>query len=404
MSAPGTGLLATEKGIGRVQAALRELELDGWLLYEFHGVNRIAVAMLGLAKTSRRSFVLVPAEGEPVALIHAIEASSWRHWPFARRVYSGWRDMEKQLAELISGRSRLAMEISPGGAVPGLDYVPAGVASMLLGLAGSEGLELASSGDLVSRFHSAWTPEQLTDHRRAAEIVADVAKRAFARAADAARNGKPTTEGALSDWIRAELGSKGLTEQMDCIVAIGPRASDPHYAPEGAGEAITKGAVLLIDLWGAFPDSVAADQTWMGILAASVDAKTQKVWEAVRDARDAALDHLRARAREGTEVRAYEVDDVARGVIRERGYGDRFVHRTGHSIDTELHGSGPNLDNLETRDDRVLVPGVGFSVEPGVYLPGELGIRSEVNVYWGPDGPEITPASAQKDIFLLFRE
>jgi Xaa-Pro aminopeptidase len=142
----------------------------------------------------------------------------------------------------------------------------------------------------------------------------------------------------------------------------------------------------------------------MGALASSLDAKTLEVWEAVRDARDAALEFLRRRAREGGEVRGYEVDDVARDLIRERGFGDRFVHRTGHSIDTELHGSGPNLDNLETRDDRVLVPGVGFSVEPGVYLPNELGIRSEVNVHWGPDGPEVTPTSAQTDIFLLLDE
>jgi Xaa-Pro aminopeptidase len=400
-TAPSAGLLTSEDGVRRVQAALREMDLDGWLLYEFHGVNRIAVALLGLGKTTRRSFVLVPAEGEPVALIHAIEASSWRHWPFARRTYAGWREMEKRVAELVTGRSRLAMEISPGGAVPGLDYVPAGAASMLLGLAGNEGLELASSGDLVSRFHSAWTAEQLADHRRASEIVAEVAKRAFRRAANAVKAAEPTTEGALSDWIRSELRATGLTEQMDCIVAIGPRAADPHYAPEGAGEPIARGTVLLIDLWGAFPGSVAADQTWMGALAASVDPKTREVWEAVRDARDAALDFLRAKAREGAEVRGYEVDDVARALIRERGFGDRFVHRTGHSIDTELHGSGPNLDNLETKDDRVLVPGVGFSVEPGVYLPGELGVRSEVNVHWGPDGPEVTPASAQRDIFLL---
>jgi Xaa-Pro dipeptidase len=403
-TAHGAGLLATEEGARRVQAALREMDLDGWLLYEFHGVNRIAVALLGLGKTTRRSFVLIPAEGEPVALIHAIEASSWRHWPFQRRVYAGWRDMEKQVGELVAGRSRLAMEISPGGAVPGLDYVPAGATSMLLGLAGDEGLEIASSGDLVSRFHSAWTPAQLDDHRRAAEIVADVAKRAFRRAADAVRAKSPTSEGALSDWIRGELRAAGLTDQMDCIVAIGPRAADPHYAPEGVGETITKGAVLLIDLWGAYPGSVAADQTWMGALAPSVDARTLEVWQAVRDARNAALEFLRARWREGGEVRGYEVDDVARELIRERGFGDRFVHRTGHSIDTELHGSGPNLDNLETRDDRVLVPGVGFSVEPGVYLPNELGIRSEVNVHWGPDGPEVTPTSAQTDIFLLLDE
>jgi Xaa-Pro aminopeptidase len=386
--------------VRRVQRALQDLDLDGWLLYEFHGINRIAVALLGLGKTTRRSFVLIPAEGEPIALIHAIEASSWRHWPFARRVYSGWRDMEAQVAELVAGRERIAMEISPGGAVPSLDYVPAGMASTLLGL----GLELASSGDLVSRFHSAWTPEQLADHKRAAEIVAAVARRAFTKAAKAVKAGKPTTEGALSDWIREELRGKGLVEQVDCIVAIGPRAADPHYAPVDAGETIERGHLLLIDLWGAFPKSVAADQTWMGMLGSSVDARTQEVWEAVRDARDAALAFLRQRASDGVDTRGYEVDDVARAVIAERGFGDRFVHRTGHSIDTELHGSGPNLDNLETRDDRLLLPGVGFSVEPGVYLPDEIGIRAEVNVHWGPDGPEVTPTEVQREIFLLLEE
>jgi Xaa-Pro aminopeptidase len=397
MSPSSAGLLTQHAEVRRVQRALQELELDGWLLYEFHGINRIAVALLGLGKTTRRSFVLIPAEGEPVALIHAIEGSSWRHWKFARRVYSGWRDMEAQLAELMAGKQRIAMEISPGGAVPGLDYVPAGAASVLLGL----GLELASSGDLVSRFHSAWTPSQLADHKRAAEIVAGVARHAFTKAAKAAQAGTPTTEGALSEWIRAELRGRGLVEQADCIVAIGRKAADPHYAPVGAGETIARGQVLLIDLWAAFPSSVAADQTWMGMLGSSVDARTQEVWEAVRDARDAALDFLRARWRDGVEVRGYEVDDVARALIRERGFGDWFVHRTGHSIDTEIHGSGPNLDNLETRDDRVIVPGVGFSVEPGIYLPDELGVRAEVNVYWGPEGPEVTPGEVQRDIFLL---
>lgn len=397
MSTSKPGLLTQHAEVRRVQRALQDLDLDGWLLYEFHGVNRIAVSLLGLGKTTRRAFVLIPAEGEPVALIHAIEASSWRHWKFARRVYSGWRDMEAQLAELVAGKSRLAMEISPGGAVPGLDYVPAGAASALLGL----GLELVSSGDLVSRFHSAWTPAQLADQRRAAEIVAQVARRAFTRAAKAVKSGAPTTEGELSDWIRAEMRGAGLTDQMDTIVAIGQMAADPHYAPVGAGETITRGTLLLIDLWGAFPGSVPADQTWMGMLGSSVDARTLEVWEAVRDARDAAIAFLRERARAGAEVRGYEVDDVARAVIVERGFGDRFVHRTGHSIDTEVHGSGPNLDNLETKDDRMLVPGVGFSIEPGVYIPDEIGVRAEVNVYWGSDGPEVTPSEVQRDIFLL---
>lgn len=390
-------LLCTRDGVDRVQAELREEGLDGWLLYEFHHINPVPVALLGLGKTTRRAFVLIPAEGEPVALIHAIEASSWRHWPFQRRVYSGWREMEEELAELVDGSHRLAMEVSPGGAVPTLDYVPAGIAGVLL----SHGVEIASSGDLVSRFHSVLTSRQLDDHRKSAEMVKDVARGAFERAAQAIRDGTPTTEGALSEWIVAQLEERGLVEQVSCIVAIGPRASDSHYAPVGEGETIRRGDLLLIDLWGAFPGSVPADQTWMGIMAAAVDERTQKVWEAVRDARDAAIDFLRERAAAGEEVRGFEVDDVARAVIEERGFGPHFVHRTGHSIDTDLHGSGPNLDNLESRDDRRLLPGVAFSVEPGIYIEDDIGVRSEVNVHWSSDGPEVTPSEPQREIFTL---
>ncbi len=265
-------------------------------------------------------------------------------------------------------------------------------------------MEITSSGDLVSRFHSVWTPEQRDDHGRAAELVAEVAARAFERAADAVRDGTPVTEGVLSDWIRAELRGAGLVHETDCIVAAGAGAADPHYAPDGPGAVIERGALLLIDLWGGYEGSVPADQTWMGFLGSSIDARTDEVWRAVRDARDAAIAFLEQRFEEGSEVRGYEVDDVARAVIEERGFGPYFVHRTGHSIDTSLHGSGPNLDNLETRDDRRLLPGVGFSVEPGVYIPGEIGIRSEINVFWGERGPEVTPSRAQRDIFLLLPE
>ncbi|MEM7414666.1 MAG: M24 family metallopeptidase [Gemmatimonadota bacterium] len=391
-------LLCSEEGVTRVRRALSEQGLDGWLLYEFHHLNPIAVTLLGLGKTTRRGFVLIPAEGEPIALIHAIEASSWRHWPFERRTYSGWREMEEQLAALVDGRTRLAMEVSPGGAVPTLDYVPAGIAGVLL----SHGVEIASSGDLVSEFHSVLSAKHLEDHRRAAGIVKDVARRAFERAADAIRNGEPTSEGVLSEWIVSTLAAQGLTEQLSCIVAIGPRASDSHYAPVGAGETINRGDLLLIDLWGAFPSSVAADQTWMAVMDDHVDPRTQEIWEAVRDARDAAIDFLRERSSAGTDVRGLEVDDVARAVIEERGYGPYFVHRTGHSIDTDLHGSGPNLDNLESRDDRRLLPGVAFSVEPGIYITDDIGIRSEVNVHWGIDGPEVTPSEYQREIFVMF--
>ncbi|HIF57802.1 MAG: Xaa-Pro peptidase family protein [bacterium] len=392
-----TALLCSPDGIERVQRALRDQNLDGWLLYEFHGVNPIAVQLLGMGKTTRRGFVLIPEKGQPVALIHAIEASSWRHWPFESRTYSSWQEMEAELRELLDGCTRLAMEVSPGAAVPTLDYLPAGMAGLILNL----GVEAVSSGDLVSRFHSVWTPEQLQMHRQAAEIVADVAQQAFARAAAAVESGSPTNEGDLSEWIRSQLRSHGLTVNPDCIVAIGRTAADPHYSPEGKGETIAAGDLLLIDLWGAFDGAVFADQTWMGLLSGAVDSRTQEIWNAVRDARDAAVTFLREQFELGGEVRGYEVDQVARALIADRGYGEYFVHRTGHSMDIDLHGSGPNLDNLETRDDRLLVPGIGFSVEPGIYIPDEIGVRSEINVYWGPDGPEVSPRDIQQEIFLL---
>ncbi|MDZ7779095.1 MAG: M24 family metallopeptidase [Gemmatimonadota bacterium] len=398
MADDGSGApLLRQDVVAEVQGALRHEDLDGWLLYDFHGLNPVAQSLLGLGKTTRRGFVLIPAEGRAVALTHAIERSAWRAWPFAIREYSSWRALEEELRGLLAGRTRLAMEVSPGGAVPTLDLVPGGLVGFLLGL----GLEITSSGDLVSRFHSAWTNRGLEDHRKAGGIVADLAGRAFRRAADAAKAGTPTTEGRLSDWIRSELRDAGIVHEADCIVAVGSRAADPHYVPDGEGESIERGVLLLIDLWGGFERSVAADQTWMGFLGPRIDERTAEVWKAVRDARDAALSFLRERYAAGDEVRGYEVDDVARGVIEERGFGPFFVHRTGHSIDTSLHGSGPNLDNLESRDDRRLVPGVGFSVEPGVYIPGEIGVRSEINVHWGEDGPEVTPSEIQREIFLL---
>ncbi|GMR14090.1 MAG: M24 family metallopeptidase [Gemmatimonadota bacterium] len=391
-------LLTVADRVSDVKAALADSNLDGWLLYEFHGQNRVAGALLGLETTMRRSFTMVPVEGDPVALIHAVEPSSWRHWPWRKIVYSGWRDMEACLAELLEGKERVAMEVSRRSSVPTMDMVPSGVVDLVL----DSGVEIVSSGNLISTFYSAWSAEQLEEHRNSAEVVKAVARDAFERAAEAARSGSPLSEGDLTRWIEAELPARGISLGVGCIVAIGPRAADPHYEPGPTGEVIAKGELLLIDLWGkATEEGVPADQTWMGILDDHVPDRAREIWEAVRDARDAAVDFLRTRFEEGSEVKAFEIDDVARRVIEERGYGESFVHRTGHSIDRELHGSGPNLDNLETRDDRLLVPGVGFSIEPGIYLADDIGIRSEINVNWGVSGPEVTPGEPQMEIFTL---
>lgn len=391
-------LLTTPEGVARVQASLAERGLDGWLLYEFRGQNWISAALLGTGWTTRRAFVLVPRAGEPRALVHAIEHSAWRHWPWGIESYAGWRELEAGLEALVAGHQTLALEYSPGGAVPTVDLVPAGTIEMVR----RTGIEPRSSGDLVSLFFSAWSPEQLTDHRRAAEVVARVGRESFQEAARAVRAGRPHTEGSLSRWILEALTRGGVSVDADTHVAVGARAADPHYAPQGEGETIAAGEVLLVDLWGrTSDDGVAADQTWMGVLAPTASSHVAGLWETVRDARDRAVDFIRERVAAGRTVRGFEVDDAAREVIVAAGHGDHFIHRTGHSIDRKLHGSGPNLDNLETRDDRFLLPGVGFSVEPGIYLPGDVGVRSEINVHLGVDGPEVTPSEPQTDLILL---
>jgi len=392
-----TPVLLSEEGVASVQAELRARGLDGWLLYEFHGANPVAARLLGLGHTTRRGFVLVPDQGRPVALVHAIEVSAWRRWPFERRTYSGWQELEEALARLVRGRGRLAMEVSPRGAVPTLDLVPGGALQQVRDL----GVEVVSSGDLVTRFHSVWTAKGRAQHRRAAEVVARIANEAFRRAAAAVREGAPSTEGHLAAWIRSALRAEGLASEVDCIVAAGAHAADPHYAPRGGGDPIGRDALVLIDLWGAFEGGIPADQTWMGYLGRTPDPRVSETWSVVRDARDAAVAFLRDRWDRGERTQGYEVDDVARAVVRQRGYGDHFVHRTGHSIDRSLHGSGPNLDNLESHDHRVLSPGVGFSIEPGIYIEGVLGVRSEINVHLGETGPEVTPEHPQNELLLV---
>jgi len=396
-SGSARGLVSPEQ-VARVQAALAERGLDGWLLFEFRGQNWISASLLAVEHTTRRAWALFPRDGEPILLVHAIEGSAWRHWPFRIARYSGWREMEAKLARMVAGRGRLALEVSPGSAIPTVDAVPAGALDLLRTL----GIQPVSSADLVTTFLSVWSPAQLEDHRRTAEVVADVAQAALREAGAAAAHAESLTEGGLSRWVLDRLRAGGVSVDADTHVTVGAGAADPHYAPVGEGACIEGGQVLLVDLWGrTSPDSVHADQTWMGFLGDWLPEDVAEVWRAVRDARDTAVDFLRRRHAERARVCGLEVDDAVREVIRERGYGDFFVHRTGHSIDTRLHGSGPNLDNLESRDDRTLVPGVGFSVEPGVYLPGRFGVRSEINVHWGVSGPEVTPRSPQSEMLLL---
>ncbi|MXV94465.1 MAG: M24 family metallopeptidase [Gemmatimonadetes bacterium] len=394
-------LLASAEGVARVQAALRERGFDGWLIYDFKDRNPIGRSLLGLEWTTRRGFALVPANGQPRLLIHAIEHSSWRHLDWPKASYSSRQRMQEGLRALLTGCKRVAAETSSRGDVPYLDLIPAGMRDVIL----ETGVELCSSGDLVSTFYAVWTQTQREEHGRASQLVKNLAREAFARAAEHVSRGETITEGALAAWIRAELAARGAPAQADCIVAIGPTAADPHYDPGEVGEPIRAGDLLLIDLWGAcHDDSVPADQTWMGYFGNELPPRIAELWTVVKAARDGVVASLRERHARGEVIRGFEGDDVARGIITDAGYGEYFIHRTGHSIDRDIHGRGPNLDNLETRDDRILVPGVGFSVEPGIYIAGDVGIRTELNMHMGPDGPEVTVDEPQQDVFLLLKD
>lgn len=388
-----------EETLERIRAELRAAGLDAWLLANFRGANPIANGLLGLPALSRRYFVLLPAEGPPRALTHRIEQQPWTGWIGENRVYLDWQALVDGLRALLDGTARVAMEYSAEDAVPYVDRTPAGV----LELVRSTGVEVVSSADLITAFYARWSATGLASHRRAAAVLRDTARAAFERIGAQLRAGARPDEWALKEWVRGELDRRGLAVEADTIVAVNGNAANPHYAPTAERHAeIRRGDVVLIDLWGKENEhAIFADQTWMGYVGEEVPERVATIWRAVRDARDAAVQRVRERWAAGRAVAGWELDDAAREVIRERGFGEAFLHRTGHSIDRELHGSGPNLDNLETRDTRRLVPGIGFSVEPGIYLPPELGFRSEIDVYMGPEGPEVTPEEPQRDLYLI---
>ena len=397
--AVGTSVLQP-RSLPALQSALANAGLDGWLLYDFHGLNPVAVGMLELpGMTTRRFFVYIPRNGQPVAITHAIEQGPWLSWPtsWRKEKYSSWRVLESLLAGLVSGK-RVAMEYSPGDAVPYLDRVPAGVIEMVR----AAGATVVTSADLVSAFYAVWSDDQRASHERASRAVSTIGQEAIRLAGSRADSAAPLTEHALQRWIKERFESGGLETDHGPIVAIGPNAANPHYEPTAENSAtINRGDILLVDLWAREKNGVFADQTWMGSLGAPSE-RDNTIWLAVRDARDAAISLLRERLNARKPVRGGEVDDAARAVITKRGYGEYFIHRTGHSIDPrDLHGSGPHIDNLETREERALIPGVGFSIEPGIYLPDDVGIRSEVNGFVGTDGLLITPSDYQKELLIV---
>jgi Xaa-Pro aminopeptidase len=387
--------------VAGVQSTLLSLDLDAWLLYDFHGINPIARRVVGLGTdrfATRRWFGLLPASGEPVWLHHAIEAHLFADLPGRRVPFVAYRELVDGLRDLLRGRKRVAMEYVPGGAIPYVSRVDAGTIEMVR----ATGTQVVSSADLVQSFEARWSPEALESHRRAARGLKEVLQATFDHVRRAVQSKEAITEHSVQRFMAGEFGRRRLVFDPP-IVAVNAHSGNPHYETRAEGSApVKKGDLLLLDLWcREEPEgSIWADITWMAYVGKDVPARQREIWDIVAGARDAAVSFLKEGASLGKRIRGADVDEVARAHIRERGYAERFIHRTGHSIGLEVHGNGCNIDSLETIDDRQLIPHTGFSIEPGIYLP-EFGVRSEIDVYMDERGIEVTTAVQDHVIPLL---
>jgi len=390
--------------IAAIQKALAEEKIDGWLLYDFRGSNPIARSVIGFDDhqiATRRWFYLIPAKGEPVAIQHVIEPKALAKAPGKPALYRSWKELEGLLKTHLSGMKRVAMEYSPGAAIPYVARVDGGTIEMV---EAAGGVEVVSSADLVQLFESRWTPEQKELHDRAALNTMLAKDSGFALIRESLASGRPVKESEVQAHIQAHFESHGLFTHHPCIVAVNDHASDPHFETAAGpnDREIKKGDLVLIDLWAKVANDSRAvyyDATWMGYCGQQVPERMVEVWKAVSGARDAAIAFVKDSVASGRSIHGYEVDDVSRDFIEARGFGPYFLHRTGHSIGYEVHGNGVNIDNLETRDARRIVPGVCFSIEPGVYLP-EFGVRSEIDMYVGEGAAEVT-GGIQHELLLL---
>jgi Xaa-Pro aminopeptidase len=378
--------------VAALQRALRELGLDGWLLYDFRGQNPTALEAAGLAGhlLTRRWFYLVPADGEPALLVHAIEERSFpAHLPGARAAYASWQSLRDGLARLVAGRRRLAMEYFPEAAIPVLSRVDAGTVELVRAL----GVEVVSSGELVQRFLARWTPHQLAAHVRALRAIDDAKDAAFEQIGAALRRGVEVTELAIQRFLLQRFAEAKLTADHPPIVAVNGHAGDPHYVPsDRTPTPIRRGDLVLIDLWakGLGPGDPYADITWVACCG-EPSARLERIFRVTAEARDLGLETVRAAWRDRRALQGWQLDRAVRDHVAAQGFGDRFLHRTGHSIGTtHVHGDGANVDDLETHDTRELIEGLAFSIEPGIYLPDEgLGVRSEIDVVMTADGPQV---------------
>ena len=372
--------------ISSIQQALKDAQVDGWLLYDFRANNPLArriLGMEGMKPMSRRFFYFIPAEGEPSKLVHRIEPGALDHLPGSKQIYLRWQELEAGVAALVGGRAKVAMEYSPRNANPYISRVDAGT----LELVRSSGVEVVASGDLIQQFEATWDDEQWAMHQESAQICRDAYDVAFRLIADRVRHEGSVRETEVQRAILGHFKLAGAVTYAPPTVAVGPHSGDPHFDTSAANDApIREGDFVLIDLWCRMdrPRAVYSDYTRVGYVGATVPERYEEVFGVIVRARDAAIALVREAFAANRPLRGREVDDACRAVVEAAGYGDAFGHRTGHNIGQEVHGNGAHIDDLETIDDRLIIPRTCFSIEPGIYLP-EFGVRTEVDVYIAAD-------------------
>lgn len=405
----GNGSQTPAARVAEIQSALKDAGLDGWLFYDFRQSDPLAYRILKLDPnqfSTRRWFYFVPADGEPTRINHAIEQGKLDTLPGRKLIYSSWQKLNENLRDALSTAkgSRVAMQYSPENSIPYISRVDAGTIELVRSL----GAEPVTSADLVQIFEAVWTREQYDSHVKAADNIHNIIQEAFAEVAKRIKADQPVTEYDIQQFMVQRFEDENMTCNDDHpIVSVNANAASPHYQPSAQKFApIKRGDFLLLDVWAKqkTPGAVYADQTWTGFVGDEPTEEHVKVFTIVRDARDAAIEFVRESLKAGKEIKGAEVDDVSRGVIERAGYGEYFTHRTGHSIGEEVHGNGAHIDNLETRDSRKIIPRTCFSIEPGVYLPGNFGVRSEIDLYVGDDGEiEVTGQPIQTELVAILK-
>jgi Xaa-Pro dipeptidase len=395
--------------VSEIQKALQAAKIDGWLFYDFRGSDPLALRILKLdehAVGSRRWFFYVPAAGECVKIVHRIEPAKLDTLPGKHQEYSSWKEQHAALQATLTAASkkpRIAMQYSPMNDVPYMSKVDAGTIELIR----SFGVEIVTSAELVQQFEAVWSPEQLQSHIEASDKMHRIFFDAFGEIARRIRANEATTEYDIEQFILRRWHEEGMGgEHDDAIVSVNANTANPHYTPKKENALpIKRGDFVLLDLASKLrtPGAVFTDQTWTGYVGETVPEEYTKIFNIVRDARDAAVEFVRQNVRAGKSIRGADVDDVSRGVITKAGYGEYFTHRTGHSIGEEVHGNGVNIDNFETRDSRRITPGVCFSIEPGIYLPGKFGVRSEIDVYVRDKDIEVTGQPIQTEVVPILK-